>query len=135
MLWRVGGGVTVPITIIRGPAGGGKSQLLAERQRPGDVLNDFTRIYVALAGVERGPDGRYPERADGDPLLPLAAAIKTTAVREASARELSGYVTTSDGRAEEVERLRRAGRRWIGTAGAVGAAGRRSVWKSTIGRR
>ena len=97
------------LTIIRGPAGGGKSQEIAERQRPGEVLIDYTRIYVALAGVERGPDGRYPVREDGDRLLPVVAAIKTYAIREAARRELPGYVTTSDSRPEEIEKLRAAG--------------------------
>ena len=99
----------MPLVIIRGPAGGGKSQVIAERQRPGEVLIDYTRIYVALAGVERGPDGRYPVREDGDPLLPLAAWLRTAAIRAAARRELDGFVTTSDSRPEEIERLRSAG--------------------------
>ena len=97
------------IGIIRGPAGGGKSQVIAARLRPGEVVIDFTRLYVALAGVERGPDGRYPVRHDGDPRLALAEYVRMVAVRQASDRELSGYATTSDSRPEAVERLRDAG--------------------------
>ena len=97
------------LSIVRGPAGGGKSQWIQERLRPGEVVIDFTRLYVALAGVERGPDGRYPVRQDGDPRLALAEYVRMVAVRQASDRELDGYVTTSDSRPEAVERLQAAG--------------------------
>ena len=99
----------MPITIIRGPAGGGKSQAIADRLQPGEVVIDFTRLYVALAGVERGPDGKFPVREDGDPRLALTEYVRLTAIRQAAERELSGYVTTSDGRPEAVERLQAAG--------------------------
>lgn len=85
----------MPITPVAGPAGGGKSQYIAERLRPGWLVLDFTRFYVALAGVERGPDGRYPERETGDPLLPLVSYVKRVALREAVERELDGFATTS----------------------------------------
>ena len=97
------------ISILRGPAGGGKSQVIAERLQPGEFVADFTRLYVALAAVERGPDGKYPERQDGDPLLGLVSAVKAAVIREAARRELSGYVTTSDSRPEEIDRLRATG--------------------------
>ncbi len=97
------------LTILRGPAGAGKSQVIAGRLRPGQVVIDFSRLYVALSGVERGPDGRYPVRQSGDPRLALSEYMRLTAIREASQRELSGYVTTSDSRPEAVERLQSAG--------------------------
>ena len=99
------------LTIVRGPAGGGKSQYVEREHKPGQVIVDFTRLYSALALVERGPDGRYPERHDGDPLLPLVAAIKAYAIREAARRELSGHVTTSSGAPGELARLRELGAR------------------------
>ena len=85
----------MPITPVAGPVGAGKSQYIEERRRPGDVLVDFTSIYVALSGVERGPDGRYPERLDGDPLLPLTSAVMAHALNEAVDRQLDGFVTTA----------------------------------------
>ena len=85
----------MPITPVAGPAGAGKSQYIAATIRPGWVVIDFTSLYVALSGVQRGPDGKYPERHAGDPLLPLAAYLKSTALRQAVERELDGFVTTS----------------------------------------
>ena len=95
------------IDIIAGPAGGGKSDYISERLRRGLVVLDFTRLFVAISGAERDAQGRYPVRESGDPLLPLAAYLQTTALRQAAARELSGFVTTSD--PEAIERLHEAG--------------------------
>ena len=95
------------LRIVAGPAGGGKSQFVAEQRQPGEVLIDFTSLYVALSGAVRGADGRYPDREAGDALLPLVAWLKAAAVRQAAERELSGYVTTSDRR--EIDRLRELG--------------------------
>ena len=97
------------LTIIRGPAGAGKSQVIAGRLRPGEVVVDFSRLYVALTGVERGPDGRYPVREPGDPRLALTEYVRMVAIRQAAERELSGFATTSDSRPEAVERLQGAG--------------------------
>ena len=83
------------MTPIVGPAGGGKSQYIRERIRPGWVVLDFTALYAALSGVERGPDGRYPERIAGDPLLPLVSAAKAVILSMAVERELDGFVTSS----------------------------------------
>lgn len=95
----------MPIQPIAGPAGSGKSQLIEAERRPGDVVIDFTRIYAAVAGVARGPDGRYPERQPDDPLVPLVAAVQSFALSEAVKRQLNGYVTTS--RRESVPVLER----------------------------
>ena len=85
----------MPIVPIAGPAGAGKSQVIAAERRPGDVLIDFTEIYAAVSGVQRGPDGRYPERLDSDPLLPLVSAVRGFMLSEAVRRELNGVVTTA----------------------------------------
>ena len=97
------------LVIVRGPAGGGKSGYIERERKPGDVLADFTAIFAAVSGVTRGPDGRYPIRTDDDPLIPLAAWVKAAIVRQAAARGLRGYVTTSDSSAGEIERLRELG--------------------------
>ena len=97
------------LVIVRGPAGGGKSQYVERERGPGDLLIDFTAIYVALAGVTRGPDGKYPIRESHDPLLGIVSAIKAFAIAEAARRELGGFVTTSSSAPGEVERLRRLG--------------------------
>ena len=85
----------MPIQVIAGPAGSGKSQIIADERRPGDVLIDYTAIWAALTGAVRGPDGKYPERTDDDPAVPLVAAVQAFALAEAVKRQLNGYVTTS----------------------------------------
>ena len=97
------------LAIVRGPAGGGKSQWIRERIGPADVLVDYTALWAALTAAERGPDGKYPIRLDGDPRLALVEWVRMAAIRQAAERELSGYVTTSDSRPEAVERLQAAG--------------------------
>ena len=101
--WRPDPSVSLGINI--GPAGAGKSQVIEELRQPGQVLLDYTGLYAAIGGVQRGPDGRYPERLDGDPLLPLIAAVKDYAVEQAVTRELDGYVTSSS--RDDIERLER----------------------------
>ena len=96
----------MPLEVIAGPAGGGKSQVIEQERSPGDVVIDFTALYVAVAGVQRDPvTGRYPERLDGDPRLPLVSALRDRAIEEAAARELNGFVTTSDSRPSSINRL------------------------------
>ena len=85
----------MPIVPIVGPAGSGKSQYVQATIRPGWIIVDFTSIYVALSGVQRGADGKYPERETGDPLLSLVQAVKTVTLKMAVERELSGFVTSS----------------------------------------
>ena len=85
----------MPITPVLGPAGAGKSQYIDRERRPGDVVIDYTLLWAALTMARRGPDGRYPERGDDDPSLPLVSAVKGFAVAEAVKRELAGYVTSS----------------------------------------
>ena len=95
----------MPITPVVGPAGSGKSQIIENERRPGDVVIDFTLLHAALTGAVRGPDGRYPVREDDDPALGLVSAVQAFALSEAVKRELDGYVTTAS--REHVERLER----------------------------
>ncbi len=96
------------LLLLRGPAGAGKSQVAAGKldQGEADVIADFTRLHVALSGVERGPDGRYPVRADDDAAVPLAAYVKAVATRAALARGFRVITTTSSADEGEVERAR-----------------------------
>ena len=93
----------MPLGILRGPAGGGKSQELS----PGELRADLTAIWVALYGYERGPDGRYPERSDDE--AAVASYIKAAVVAFAARRGLTGWATTSSASPEAVERLREQG--------------------------
>lgn len=85
------------LTLLRGPAGGGKSQRAQRLVDDGaaDVLADTTALYAALAGVQRGPDGRYPPREETDPLLPITTYIRAVVAREAVRRGLRVVVTSS----------------------------------------
>ena len=93
------------LQVLSGPAGAGKSGYLRRRLRPADVLIDFGVLFVALAGQERDEAGRFPERVEGDPRLLLVAWLRTAAIRQARERELSGWITTSDGRRDVLDRL------------------------------
>ena len=93
----------MPIVPVIGPAGAGKSQVIDNLRRPGQVLIDYTGLYSAIGGVQRDASGRYPVRVDGDPLIGLVAALKDFAVEQAVGRELDGYVTSSS--RDDVDRL------------------------------
>ena len=98
------------LAIVRGPAGSGKSQYVERARGPGDLLIDYTAIYVG-ARLE-SPAGRMANTRsakDHDPLLGIVSAIKLYAIAEASRRELGGFVTTSSSAPGEIERLRRLG--------------------------
>ena len=89
----------MPGTLIRlaGPAGAGKSgrsrRMLAGGEA--DLVVDFTALYVALAGVERDGEGRYPVREDSDPLLPLVHAVRAFVTAEALRRGFRTLRTSS----------------------------------------
>ena len=83
--------------LVEGPAGGGKSQHVAELVEAGtvQVVADVTALWVALSGVTRGPDGRYPVREDDDPALHTARYLQAVAVRHALEQGADVAVTTS----------------------------------------
>ena len=83
------------IVPVVGPAGSGKSQIVAAERRPGDVLIDFTALWAALTGATRGEDGRFPVRTDDDPALPLVSVAYWFTLSEAVKRELRGFVTSA----------------------------------------
>ena len=104
----------MPLDIVRGPAGAGKSQYVRDHMRRGDVVLDVTRLWAALGGFERGPDGKYPERED-DGVLNLARIVRAQAIAAAVRHALSGFVTTSTSGEQHIEETFR--RR--GVSGAV----------------
>ena len=110
----------MPIGIIRGPAGAGKSQWFQENREPGDLLFDVTAIWVALLGLERDGNGRYPVRLASDPGLRMALYLRAVGVRYAAENGLNGWATTSNSSPVAVERLRER----IVSGGGAGAVGR-----------
>ena len=92
------------LTLIEGPAGGGKSELARELIASGEVevLADVTALWAAIAGVERGPDGRYPIRLDDDPALGVALYTQGVVARRGLEAGAATAVTTSrPGQAEK----------------------------------
>lgn len=71
------------LTLIQGPAGSGKSQVAADMLEAGevDILADTTILWAAFSGARRGPNGRYPERAESDPSLAAALYAQTVVAR------------------------------------------------------
>ena len=85
------------LTLVAGPAGGGKSQLVAELLEAGeiDIAADTTAIWAAVGGHERGPDGKYPVRDETDPALHTARYLQATAAAFALREGFRVAVTTS----------------------------------------
>ncbi len=80
----------MPITPVLGPVAGGKSQWVAERLQPNDVVIDFSNLYRAFKNTDQ-----KLVRAVGDPIVPFVQAVKQQALREAVSRQLDGYVTSA----------------------------------------
>ena len=110
----------MPIGIIRGPAGAGKSQWYEANREPGDLIIDVTVLWAALLGLERDGNGRYPVRLASDPGLRMALYLKSTAIRFAAENGISGWATTSSSSPDALERLRER----IVSGGGAGAVGR-----------
>ncbi len=87
--------------LLSGPAGGGKTaaarELLTERNAPA-VLIDFQAIYAHVLGIERLPNGRFPERLESDAYaLALAEYTRRAMITGAVTQEVDAIVTNSDG--------------------------------------
>ena len=83
--------------VYQGPAGGGKGRLARLDLREGliEVVSDVTAIWVALNGLQRDSNGRYPVREKDDPTLALAIYIQAAIVRQGLREDLVVGVTTS----------------------------------------
>ena len=88
----------MPSILLSGPAGAAKSQeakrRLSEATEP-MVQIDFQSLVVALLGLERGPDGKYPIRPAW--VLPITEYVRQSALKGARGRELDVVATNSDG--------------------------------------
>ena len=80
------------LRILAGPAGAGKTQALERVMGRGEVLIDFSRLFLALAPKMKGR-----ERSDFDPRIPLTSSLFYSAIRGARKRELAGWITTATG--------------------------------------
>ena len=66
------------------------------------VSADFQSILAALTLLERGPDGRYPQRRESQAswLLPLTEYVRQTIIGAAQERGVEVVATNSDGSPE-----------------------------------
>ena len=86
------------LTLLEGPAGSNKSGAAMAMLRAGeaDGVADVTALWAAVSGAERDREtGRYPERSDDDPTLPLARIIQTATVSAGLRQGLRMVTTTS----------------------------------------
>ena len=93
------------LTLLRGPAGAGKSQRAREllQADPKTALADTSASWVMLGGIERDPDtGLYPVRLDDDPRLDLARYTRRVIARHGLELNLDIIATTSDSAPEAV---------------------------------
>ncbi len=68
---------------------------LLEAEAGPAIMVDFQSLVVALTGVVRGPDGRYPLRNPA--LLPLVEYLRRAALTAARQRDIVTVATNSDG--------------------------------------
>ena len=93
------------LTLIQGPAGGGKSAVARDLLEAGEVqvVADVTGLWSVLSGAQRDPEtGRYPERRDDDPALHAARYVQVAAVRQGLRAGAGVAATTS--RRDQVNR-------------------------------
>ena len=90
----------MPLILIEGPAGGGKSELLRELLAAGeiDVAADVTALWAATGGAERDPvTGKFPIRLETDPVLtrePLPANCRGGLCTARRLQRCRDHVTT-----------------------------------------
>ena len=95
------------LILVEGPAGGGKSQLIAAMLAAGeiDLAADVTALWAALSGAVRDPEtGLYPPRSDDDAALQVARYVQAVAVRQGLEEGYSVGVTSSQ--RDQAERWR-----------------------------
>ena len=87
--------------LLSGPAGASKSAAAVELIQSASapmVAADFQSIVVALLQLQRGPDGRYPQRPEW--VLPLTEYVRAAVITGAVRRDIDLVVTNSDGNPE-----------------------------------
>ena len=89
------------LQVLAGPgcdAAGKDAYVERHRQGPDDVVISAGRFYASLTTDESIP-------SSNSAALRLALYLRTTAIREARRRQLSGWVLTSNGRRGDLDRL------------------------------
>ena len=113
--------------VLPGPANLSSSWAACSRAMSGST---YTRLWAALGGHERGPDGRYPHpKGSATPWCLLTASLRNVALSPwPSSASHDGYVTTAS--RDEVPRLEQITKR----AGGDNRSRRRGSAPSSGGR-
>ena len=90
----------MPLRVLAGPGcdGVGKDSYLEDEIEAGDVVISVGRIFKALTGSSGIP-------SEQPAALRLSLALRAAAIRTARAKELSGFVLTSNGSRAHLDRL------------------------------
>ena len=109
----------MPISILRGPAGAGKSQWLRRNVGDGEIILDTTPIWAALTNVERDPEGRYRVRLLGEPGLRAAQFAKWSTLAFAARENLPAWFTIANSSPEAITRVQQVVERAGGRIGRI----------------
>ena len=90
----------MPLRVVAGPGCDSiaKDQYLEDEMQDGDVVISVGRIFEALTETTDVP-------SSNPPALRMALYLRTTAIRQAREKELSGFVLTSNGNRADLDRL------------------------------
>ena len=90
----------MPLRVVAGPGcdAVGKDEFLEDALEDGDVVISVGKLYKALTGSSGVP-------SENPPALRLALGLRTVAIRSAREKELNGFILTSNGRREDLDRL------------------------------
>ena len=90
----------MPLKVLAGPGcdAVAKDEYLEDALEEGDVVISAGKIYKAITGSAGVP-------SENPPALRLALALRTTAIRVAREKELSGWVLTSNGSRAHLDSL------------------------------
>ena len=88
------------LRVVAGPGcdAVGKDEFLEDALEDGDVVISVGKLYKALTGSSGVP-------SENPPALRLALGLRTVAIRSAREKELNGFILTSNGRREDLDRL------------------------------
>ena len=88
------------LRVVAGPGcdSVGKDAYVEAEMQPGDVVISVGKIFEAITATTDVP-------SSNPPALRMALYLRTTAIRQARERELSGFILTSNGNRADLDRL------------------------------
>ena len=90
----------MPLRVVAGPGcdAVGKDEFVEDELQPGDVVISVGKIFEAITATTDVP-------SSNPPALRLALGLRSVAIRSAREKELNGFILTSNGRREDLDRL------------------------------